>query len=125
ALGALYVNFELFAWARVQYHVDLAAAIRANPLSVIVPKTFIREFRGVVVYVGEREGTRLRDIWVWRLDNEQRVTTFERSEMGQVEYDESRDLLRLIFSPAQIEIRDKDDPENFLKAPTIMRVGEL
>jgi hypothetical protein len=48
ALG-LYVNFQSMPAARVQYHKDLDAAVAANPLSFIVPKTFIRNFKGFVI----------------------------------------------------------------------------
>jgi len=61
ALGAalaLYVNFESMPVARVKYHKDLDAAIAANPLSLIVPRTFVRNFKGYVVYVGDRTGRR-------------------------------------------------------------------
>ncbi|HXN34668.1 MAG TPA: LptF/LptG family permease, partial [Opitutaceae bacterium] len=47
----LRVNFESMPRAKIQYEREFAAAVRANPLSFIVPKTFIREFPGVVVYV--------------------------------------------------------------------------
>ena len=38
---ALRINFESMPWARVQYHRELASAVRANPLSYIRQKTFI------------------------------------------------------------------------------------
>ena len=56
AAAAAYVNFESMPWARVQYHREFAAAVRANPLRIIVPKTFIRDFAGCVLYVREKEG---------------------------------------------------------------------
>lgn len=123
ALGALYVNFQAMPAARVQYHTEFTAAIRQNPLSFIVPKTFIREFRGAVIYVGERQGNLLRDIWVWRLDPEMRVTTLERSAAGRVEYDEVSDTLEVTLTPAQIESRNKDNPEDFSRAPSIPVMG--
>ena len=35
-------------------------------LSFIVPKTFIRDFPGVIIYVGEKQGDLLKDIWICR-----------------------------------------------------------
>jgi lipopolysaccharide export system permease protein len=69
----LKVNFQFMPWARVTYHQDFAASIRTNPLSFIIPKTFIRDFPGNVIYVGSKEGPVVRDIWVWQLDAQRRA----------------------------------------------------
>jgi len=71
---------------KVKYERELRAALRANPLSFIVPKTFIREFPNVVIYVGEKKGPLLRDCWVWKLDSDRRVIQFAHAESGQVDY---------------------------------------
>jgi lipopolysaccharide export system permease protein len=77
-----------------------------------VPKTFIREFRGAVVYVGDREGDRVRDIWVWRLDAESRVTEMLRADSGVIRFDDASNSL--VFTPANavVEHRNKN-PEDF------------
>jgi lipopolysaccharide export system permease protein len=121
ALGtaaALYANFESMPWSRVQYHRDLADAMRANPLSFIVPKTFIRDFKGVVVYVGDREsdGT-LRDIWLWELDGQSRVKRLVRAESGRVEYNKATNNLIPVLNNAKAEERDAANPEDFGKSP--------
>ncbi|MFI5337924.1 MAG: LptF/LptG family permease, partial [Opitutales bacterium] len=67
ALSA-YVNFYAMPYARVAYHRELADAIRVNPLSFIEPKKFIRDFTGHVLYVGDKRGEVLHDIWLWDLD---------------------------------------------------------
>lgn len=115
AVAATYVNFESMPWARVQYHREFAAAVRANPLRIIVPKTFIRDFKGVVIYVGEKEGNIVHDVWVWRLDSQNRVTEFERSRTGRVDLDQTANALNLTLIPAQVEKRDDEDPEDFSK----------
>jgi len=121
ALG-LYVNFEAMPYARVEYHKELAAAIRANPLSFIVPKTFIRDFPGFVVYVGDKQGTVMRDFWLWQLDREGRTTQLVRAESGRFDYDEAANDLILTLTRAQIEERDPRNPENFSESP---RVGSF
>jgi lipopolysaccharide export system permease protein len=122
ALGgatALYINFEAMPWARVQYEREFAEAVRTNPLSFIVPKTFIRDFRGHVVYVGEKEGQELREIWVWELDPQGRVRRQIRAERGRVDFDEATNCLLPTLLRAKVEDRDPDDPENFSKAPKV------
>jgi lipopolysaccharide export system permease protein len=111
------VNFEAMPRTRTQYYREFAAAIRGNPLSFIVPRTFIRDFRGIVVYVSEKEGNILRDIWVWELDDQKRVTRLIRAETGRIDYDESTNSLIPRLINARTEERSDQNPEDFGKSP--------
>jgi lipopolysaccharide export system permease protein len=125
ALGAvlgLYINFVSMPYARVQYHKELPAAVRANPLSFIAPKTFIRDFPGFVIYVGEKQGGVMRDFWLWQLDRESRVTQLVRAESGRFDYDDATNELILTLTHAQIEERNPKNPEDFSESP---RVGSF
>jgi lipopolysaccharide export system permease protein len=103
--------------ARVAYHRDLAAAVTANPLSIILPKTFIRDFSGYVVYVGGKKGTMLHDVWIWELDPEHRVKRLIRAGSGQLKYDaDTNSLIPTLFQVKTSE-RDREDPENFSESP--------
>lgn len=117
AAVALYINLEASPRARVQFQRELAAAIRANPLNFIVPKTFIRDFRGCVIYVGEKRGSELRDIWLWELDDQRRVRRVVRAESGRIDYDEATNSLIPTLVRAKSEERDPDNPEDFTKSP--------
>ena len=114
---ALYVNFESMPWARVQYHRQFDAAIRADPLRVIVPKTFIRDFPGHVLYVREKDGPVLRDIWVWELDAQSRVKRLVRAESGRITYDDKTNSLISTLLQVKAEERDSENPEDFGKSP--------
>jgi lipopolysaccharide export system permease protein len=132
ALG-LRINFESMPWARVQYHRELATAVRANPLSYIRPKTFIREFPDCVIYVGaltagSRDGSDLRDVWFWQLDSRRRVLRFIRAQSGHVEYDEAANEFIVTLANAQEEEHDRKAPEDFsmpLRAPTARQVDPI
>ncbi len=125
AAGALYINFESMPWARVQYHREFAEALRTNPLSFIVPKTFIRDFPGHVVYVGEQEGAVLRDIWLWDLDKEGRVRRLVRAQSGRLDYDEATNSLVPTLFNAKTEERNAANPEDFSKSPKAPTAGRL
>ena len=112
ALG-LYINFDSMPRARVQYHRELDDAIRTNPLAAIVPKTFIRDFPRMVIYVGEKHGTVLRDVWIWKLDGERRVTEFVRAASGRVDYDPTTNEIVARLSSAVVEKRYAKNPEKF------------
>jgi len=117
ALLGLRVNFESMPWARVKYHQELAAAVRANPLSFIVPKTFIRNFSGYVLYVGFKEGSVMRDFWLWQLDADHRAVRLLRADSGRVDFDDATDELVLNLSHGRIETRDPHAPESFVASP--------
>jgi len=122
ALGAaigLRVNFESMPWAKLQYEKELTASVRANPLSFIVPRTFIRDFPGFVVYVGDKRGDGFKDFWLWQLDSSHRVVRLVRATEGAFSYDPATNELILTLSQAAVETRNEKDPEDFSTAQPI------
>ena len=120
ALG-LRVNFQSMPWAKLQYERQLAAAVQANPLSYIKPKTFIREFPGYVVYIGakdegSRDGAALRDVWIWFLDSQRKVYRFLRAESGRVTYDQEANEFVVTLSKVQDEEHDRKAPDDYTQA---------
>ncbi len=123
AATSLYVNLEAMPRARTQYQRELAAAVRANPLAFVVPRTFIRDFSGYVVYVGDKQGPELRDFWLWELDDQRRTQRLVRAASGRLDYDETDNILRLTLADAQIEVRPEDRPEDFSEPPLVGTFG--
>jgi lipopolysaccharide export system permease protein len=116
---AAFVNFQFMPTARLAYQRELAGAVQQNPLSFIVPKTFIRDFPGLIVYVGEKQGDLLKDIWVWKLDKQKRVINSGRAATGWIRFDAASRKLFIILDHAQGEVHDKLDPED----PSKIRAG--
>jgi lipopolysaccharide export system permease protein len=125
AVAALYVNFESMPWARVQYYREFAAAVRSNPLRIIEAKRFIRDFSGSVIYVGEKDGAILRDIWIWELDEQARVRRLVRAESGRLDFDEETNTLIPTLFRVGAEERDADNPEDFSKSPKLPSVDQV
>lgn len=119
SVAGLYANFEAMPYARVTFERQLAAAIHADPLNFIVPKTYIRDFPGYVVYVGEKRGSVMRDFWLWQLDPQSRVKQLVRAESGSFDYDERTNELILTLTRAQVEERNAKNPEDFSGPPLI------
>ena len=117
-LAAL-VNFQFMPVARLAYQRELAGAVRSNPLSFIVPKTFIRDFPGVIIYVGEKQGDMLKDIWIWELDKQKRVINSGRAAIGWIRFDEAKGKLVLSLDFLRAEVHDRKDPED----PAKLRSG--
>jgi lipopolysaccharide export system permease protein len=119
AVVALYFNFESMPKTRVEYYRAFTAAVRSNPLSIIVPRTFIRDFPEHVVYVGDETDGKLQDLWVWELDKERRVTRLLRAQSGTFDYDGETNSLLLTLFQAQLETRDEKNPEVFTEAQLV------
>ena len=113
ATAAALVNYEYMPRARALYKETLARAVQRNPLSFIVPKTFIRDFPGVVLYVGEKEGSVLRDVWMWELDKNSRVKRSGRAASGTVAFKDGEGRLVLTLHRVNIEVRKSDRLEDF------------
>lgn len=128
ALGAavgLPVNFESMPRARTQYDRELNAALRADPMGLIAPRVFIRDFPGFVAYVGAKKGSELEDVWLWQLDGDRRVTRFVHATTGHLGYDEARNELILTLARAHVETRNDKNPEDFTEADPIAYFGRV
>lgn len=110
ALG-LYINFEAMPWSRVRYQTIRDETLRANPLNLIVPKTFIRDFNGMVVYVGSKQGQEISDLWIWKLNARQQVNELGRAQSGRINYDAKTNDLVLTAFELQITKMNPDAPE--------------
>ncbi|MDB6168289.1 MAG: permease YjgP/YjgQ family protein [Verrucomicrobia bacterium] len=121
----LYCNFEAMPRARVTYEKNFAAAVASNPLQLIVPKTFIRNFSNCVIYVDQKEGSVMKDVWVWKLDGEKRVKTLIHAESGYIDYAEATNELIVTLTQARVENRDEKDPENFVDSPYVATFGKI
>jgi lipopolysaccharide export system permease protein len=116
---AAFVNLQFMPTARLAYQRELAGAVRQNPLSFIVARTFIRDFSGAIIYVGEKQGDLLKDIWIWKLDDQKRVVSSGHALMGWIRMDEANNRVLLRLDYAQGIVHDRKDPEDPAKA----RVG--
>jgi lipopolysaccharide export system permease protein len=122
--AAALINFQFMPVARLAYQRELAEAVWQKPINFIVPRTFIRNFPGLVIYVGEMDGNLLRDVWVWELDKGNRVERFHHAASGLLSYDQTEDEVRLLANDSLSEIRDRKDVENYLGAYSPSRADQ-
>jgi len=92
---SLFVNFEYGPRAKGEYRRLVAELGQQDPLSLVVPRQFIRGFAGFVVYVDRREGDVLHDVWVWKLNKQRTIEFVAHGERGLVSYREERNELLL------------------------------
>ncbi len=117
ALGtaiALEVNYEVMPTTRAAYLAAIPAAVRQNPLGLIVPKTFVSKFPGYIFYVGEKRAGQLTDVWVEHLDKDKRATWLAHGLQGRVDFDEQANTLQVtLLGNVIADRRNPADPEKF------------
>ncbi|MBT3468269.1 MAG: YjgP/YjgQ family permease [Opitutae bacterium] len=115
-----YINSWAAPKARTDYKEKLARTAMENPLFFFQPGTFVTDFPGYILYVGNFDGKNLHDFWVWSTigkdeepDAQGRILQAMRFEKGTIPPDLDTNTLILEPQNLQIEINDEDDPENF------------
>ncbi len=108
-VAGLIVNLHYAPQSRAAYKNLIASAVTENPLGFIEARRFINEFPGAVIYAGEREGSRLGDVWFWKLDDSKQVELFIRGREGQVEYRKADNALILTLLDGTTEQRKTAD----------------
>jgi len=112
-LVSLVVNFVYGPMAKTEYRRELGETVRKNPLGFVVEKTFVRDFPGALLYVGEKEEGRMADIWFWDLDDQGRATRFHRAASAYFDYEEEENSLNLVLLDGIFDYVAGDDPEDY------------
>lgn len=117
------INFYYAPMAKHTYRASIKNLLRENPLQFIQQRTFIKDFPGYVLYVGERNGRTMSDFWIWELDEEDRVSIFLKANRGEFTYDEQADAIVLTLFQGSGEKREHvalDNLDNPASLPTLM-----
>lgn len=120
SLLALYINAIYAPVARASYKEILNDLVRNDPLRFIVPRAFIHDFPGYVLYVGHKDEDTMQRFWLWELDEERRAVRLLRAREGAFSFDESADALILTLVDGFTELRDPDNPDDLSRIqPTL------
>ena len=124
--AAVLINLQYAPQSRVERKALMAEALTENPVGFIEERRFIYEFPGYVIYMGGREGSAMKDFWIWELDDQRRVKLFLRAAEGILGYDEVNKDLILTLKDGTAEQRDSENPEAFSdNMPDSLYFGEL
>lgn len=125
-VAAVLINLHYAPQSRLERKALLATALTENPVGFIEERRFIHEFPGYVLYMGGREGTTMKDFWIWELDDERRVKLFLRAAEGVLDYNQADKELVLTLRDGTAEQRDPENPEAFGEdMPDSLFFGEL
>ena len=67
----------------------------------------------------------MRDVWLWKLDEQKRVRTLIHAEAGAIDYDETTNELIVTLTQARVENRDEKNPESFVESPYVASFGKI
>ena len=124
--AAVLINLHYAPQSRVERKALMAEALTDNPVGFIEERRFIYDFPGYVIYMGGREGSVMKDFWIWELDDQKRAKLFLRSAEGILGYDEVNKDLILTLKDGTAEQRDSENPEAFSdNMPDSLFFGEL
>lgn len=93
--------------AKAEYRNRLANFVRDNPMNFIVPQTFIDQFPGYVIYASSKETDRLKDFWIWRLDEQGQIVNLLRAEQGWFSYEVGDEKLKLTLQNGFSELHEE------------------
>lgn len=107
------VNLHYAPQSRLAYKQLMASMVTANPVEFVEERRFIHAFPGYVIYMGGRDGSIMKDFWIWELDEQKRVSLFLRAAEGDLTYDEAERDLILTLKDVVAEQRDPESLELF------------
>ncbi len=125
ALGigvSLFINLYYAPLADTKYRYCILNIIRENPLRFLSEKHFIHEFPGYVIYITEKQDKAMKELWLWELDSNKRVSAFIKAKKGSVHYDEAKNVIRMSVQDGIAERRPSEAAESFKESqvPTLL-----
>ena len=122
--GSVMINNYFAPNAKTAYDTKMLDSIRQDPMRLIIANTFIRDFPGRVIFIGEETETELKDFWIWQLDENRNVHQMVRAKTGKFTFDSQQDALVLDLFDGFAESRNRKDPDGLDKpliAPTFSK----
>jgi lipopolysaccharide export system permease protein len=116
------INFYLMPRSRIAYHVELEKALRDTAANFFVPRTFMREIPGAIVYFDKKDGKRHDNLWVWLLDRQQRATHIYHAASAEIDFDLEAGVLRVLPLNGTIEARRAADPDALAPNNNILQI---
>jgi lipopolysaccharide export system permease protein len=122
----LFINFEYAPAADHAFKSALVNLARNDPLSLFQPGREVREFSGVVIKIGGRDGDNLTDIWVWLLDGDGNAKEFVRAKRGDLGTLQANGKLVITLHGASVLDYKTDNPSDMTNVtPSVPRSDDF
>ncbi|NLB59600.1 MAG: YjgP/YjgQ family permease [Lentisphaerae bacterium] len=111
-LICVYINCNLAPHSHYQRRLLLGQVGVETPLSLLDEGRFIRDFPGLAVYIGKKEGYRLSDIIIYSFSDKGLKQTI-RARSGSIVVDKKNPkLVRIILRSVRMQQADEEDPDD-------------
>jgi lipopolysaccharide export system permease protein len=111
----VYINCEVSPAAKYANRELLRTAGVEEPINLLEEGRFIRDFPGLMIYVGRKNGTVVKDIVAYELDKNGGVVRSVRAKSGEFVADNTKRLLMIKLRDVRIETPDAKDPRDVSK----------
>ena len=96
-LLCLFINIDYAPAADRAVKDVLANLVHQDPSRIIVPGSYVRDFKGFIIRAGGRDGAKLLDIWIWKLDDQGRAGAFVHGASGHLDYNSATGFFTLVL----------------------------
>ena len=105
----VYINSELAPRSHYSKRRLLRGVGVDEPVDLLEEGRFVRDFPGIMIYVGNKDGNRVKDIVVYELGR-RGVKRSVRARWGEIKPDDRRKILRVVLHDVRIDQRDMEHP---------------
>ncbi|MCC7300451.1 MAG: LptF/LptG family permease [Verrucomicrobia bacterium] len=111
----IYINSEVAPVAKYANRELLRTAGVEEPINLLEEGRFIRDFPGLMIYVGRKNGTVVKDVVAYELDKNGAVKRSVRARHGDIVADNAARLITVKLYDVRIEVPDTKDPHDVSK----------
>lgn len=111
----IYINSEVAPAAKYANRELLRTAGVEEPINLLEEGRFVRDFPGLMIYVGRKNGTVVKDVVAYELDHAGCVKRSVRAKQGDIVADNTNRLLTVKLYDVRIEMPDAKDPHDVSK----------
>ncbi|MCU0856892.1 MAG: LptF/LptG family permease [Pontiellaceae bacterium] len=115
SLICIYINCEVAPTAKTARRELLSTVGISEPINLLEEGRFIRDFPGLMIYVGRKNGTSVSDVVAYELDKEGNVKRSVRARSGNIDANEVTRMLTVDLYDVHIELPDTKDPHDVSK----------
>jgi lipopolysaccharide export system permease protein len=111
----VYINCEVSPAAKYANRELLRTAGVEEPVNLLEEGRFIRDFPGLMIYVGRKNGTEVKDVVAYELDKKGGIKRSVRAKTGDIDADNVSRILTVKLYNVRIEMPDAKDPNDVSK----------
>jgi lipopolysaccharide export system permease protein len=111
----VYINCVVAPEAKYANKRLLRSAGVEEPINLLEEGRFIKDFPGVMIYVGRKNGNVVKDVVAYQLTDDGRIKRSIRAKRGEIDPDNEHQILRVRLYEGLMEMPDLDDPHDVSK----------